>query len=56
MEREECWDNFFRTGRVADYLEYVRTSRVYGMNSVKEERGQREGTSDGDGALSRNHR
>lgn len=54
MEREEeYWENFVRTGRVADYLEYARMSHT---NSVKEERGQREGTSDGDGALGSRHR
>lgn len=55
MENEESWNTFVRTGRVLDYLEYARTSRTDGINSVKEERGQREGTSDGHGTVSRYH-
>jgi len=55
MEKENYWDTFARTGRVSDYLEYVENNRSSSMNSMKEERGQREGTSDGDGTVSRYH-
>ncbi len=55
MENEESWTTFMNTGSVSDYLEYARTSRTDGINSVKEERGQREGTSDGNGTVGRYH-
>lgn len=60
MENEESWNTFARTGRVSDYLEYVNNSRPGGdsfdsRNSVKEERGQREGTSDGNGIVGSYH-
>lgn len=55
MEKEECWNTFARTGLVEDYLKYARADRSDGSAPEKEERGQREGTSDGDGAIGRYH-
>ncbi len=55
MENEESWNAFVQTGRVSDYLDYAKSSRSDGVNSVKEERGQREGTSDRDGTVSSYH-
>lgn len=55
MENEESWNTFVHTGKVSDYLEYAKAGRSDGINSVKEERGQREGTSNGNGTVSRYH-
>lgn len=55
MENNNCWDTFTKTGRVNDYLEYAKNNHSSAMNSRKEERGQRERTSDGDGTVSRYH-
>lgn len=60
MRNEETWNTFTRTGRVADYLAYVgygKRQEESGnwKNAEKEERGQREGTSDGNGAFGSYH-
>lgn len=60
MESTESWNTFTRTGSVSDYLNYVnkrgsdRNSYRDGTNKA-EERGQCEGTSDGNGAFSSHH-
>ena len=54
MGNEESWNTFTRTGRVSDYLAYVGDGRQCDNgweNTRKEERGQREGTSNGNGAV-----
>ena len=54
MKNESNWDTSARTGRVSDYLAYAKEERNNGTgweNSNKEERGQREGTSNGNGAF-----
>ncbi len=55
MEKDECWNTFARTGLVEDYLKYARADRQGGPEPEKEEEEQREGTSDGNGAVSRYH-
>lgn len=60
MENESRWDTFTRTGRVSDYLSYAQNERSREGNtgwnhSTKEERGQREGTSNGNGAFGSYH-
>lgn len=60
MENTESWNIFARTGRVTDYLNYVKGNssdeKHYcdGVNK-REERGQRERTSDGNGTFSSYH-
>ncbi len=58
MENEESWNTFARTGKVTDYLNYTGSSYA-GENSagngMREERGQRERASDGNGTLSGYH-
>lgn len=57
MRNEESWNTFTRTGRVSDYLAYTgenETGETRGENAVVEKRGQREGTCDGNGAVSGN--
>ena len=60
MENESNWNTFTRTGKVSDYLAYVqgegRSDNSTGWErESKEERGQREGTSDGKSAFGSNH-
>ena len=58
MKNESSWDTFTRTGSVSDYLTYAREERNNSSgweNSNKEERGQREGTSNGNGAFGSYH-
>lgn len=58
MGNEESWNTFTRTGRVSDYLAYVGDGRQRDNgweNERKEERGQREGTSNGNGAVGSYH-
>ena len=60
MGNEEYWNTFTRTGRVEDYLTYVgdgrKSEQRVGWDSArKEERGQREGTSNGNGAFGSYH-
>ena len=58
MGNEESWNTFTRTGRVSDYLAYVGDGRQRENsweNARKEERGQREGTSNGNGAVGSYH-
>lgn len=56
MEKQNRWNTFFQTGKVTDYLEYLKERRETVTNSTKEERGHREGTSDGNGAFGSNDR
>lgn len=53
MNAENSWNTFASTGKVSDYLEYVKESRGSYTNSVKEEREIGERTSDGDGTVRR---
>lgn len=60
MENESSWNTFTRTGRVSDYLAYAKgeersENRTSWGNERREERGQREGTSDGNGAFGSYH-
>lgn len=60
MENTESWNTFTRTGSVSDYLNYVSNSSsdretYHDGISRREERGQCEGTSDGNGAFGSNH-
>lgn len=58
MGNEESWNTFTRTGRVSDYLAYVGDGRQCDNgweNARKEERGRREGTSNGNGAVGSYH-
>lgn len=59
MENTEGWNTFANTGRVSDYLDYVNhSSKKDSYNngtSRREERGQRERTGDGNGAVSSHH-
>ncbi len=60
MGNEAYWNTFTRTGKVSDYLAYVgdgkkRDERTGWENARKEERGQREGTSNGNGAFGSYH-
>ena len=60
MGNEENWNTLARTGRVSDYLAYVgdgrqREGNTGWENSAKEERGQRERASNGNGAFGSNH-
>lgn len=54
MRNEENWETFTHTGRVSDYLMYAGERNRWenrAENAVKEERGQRERTCDGNGAF-----
>ena len=60
MGNEAKWDTFTHTGKVTDYLAYARSdSRSENYTSWekdgKEERGQRERTSDGHSAFGSYH-
>ena len=58
MRNEQDWETFARSGRVSDYLAYVGSGEKKenrGKNAVREERGQREGTCDGNGAFGGYH-
>ena len=58
MENEEKWNVFARTGRVTDYLAYVENTRSSGRTEAAfwgKERNRREGTSEGNGAVSGCH-
>lgn len=60
MGNEGSWNTFARTGRVSDYLAYVgdakqREGASGWENERKEERGQREGASDRNGAFGSYH-
>lgn len=60
MENRSSWNTFTRTGKVSDYLAYVQDegrgeNRTGWEKERKEERGQREGTSDGNSAFGSNH-
>ncbi len=53
MDAENSWNTFAHTGKVTDYLKYVKESRESYTNSVKEERKIGERTSDGDDTVRR---
>lgn len=60
MENESSWNTFTRTGKVSDYLAYRQTEGssencTSWENKRKEERGQREGASNGNGAFGSYH-
>lgn len=60
MGNEGSWNTFARTGRVSDYLAYARNTKQRAEsagweNERKEEREQREGASDGNGAFRSYH-
>lgn len=60
MENESSWNTFARTGKVSDYLAYARSegrseNRTGWEQERKEERGHREGASNGNGAFGSNH-
>lgn len=69
MENEENWNTFARTGKVSDYLKYAGSSESQSnrgdgtadssgraaTSGMREERGQREGTSEGYGAFGSFH-
>lgn len=60
MENESSWNTFARTGKVSDYLSYAQGGNrgencTCRDNGRKEERGTREGTSDGNGAFGSYH-
>ena len=57
MKNNAEWDAFMQTGKVMDYLKYTAAVRDAATgNVVKEERGHRERTGDGDGAVRSDHR
>jgi hypothetical protein len=53
MRNNENWERFARSGQVSDYLVYAGVDRRSDRaeNTVKEERGQRERTCDGNGTF-----
>lgn len=56
MESTDGWNTFVHTGKVSDYLNYATGNRSDGDSyhdgmAGWEERGQRERTSDGNGAF-----
>lgn len=58
MRNDDDWNKFTRTGRVSDYLTYTGNAENRERreeDAVREERGQREGTCDGNGAFSSYH-
>ncbi len=59
MENTEGWNTFSQTGKVSDYLDYVKESSEKSSYSngtgSREERGQREGTGEGNGAVGSHH-
>ena len=60
MGNEAYWNTFTRTGKVSDYLAYVGDNQqtegdTSWSKSREEERGQREGTSNGNGAFGSYH-
>lgn len=57
MKNNAEWDAFMQTGKVMDYLKYTAAVRdAAAGNVVKEERGHRERTGDGDGVVRSDHR
>jgi hypothetical protein len=57
MRNDENWERFARSGQISDYLMYAGADRreCHTENAVKEERGRRERTCDGNGAFCGNH-
>ena len=54
MGNEANWNTFTQTGKVSDYLAYVREGNGW-ENAAKEERGTRERESDRNGAFGSYH-